>query len=77
MTGTVIFDPLLPWAWLIALAVIALAGVVLALVRSLRGWALRGAAALVVLAALAQPSYQVEDCAASPCRMPRATAAPC
>ena len=61
MTGTVIFDPLLPWAWLIALAVIALAGVVLALVRSLRGWALRGAAALVVLAALAQPSYQVED----------------
>ncbi|KEJ97184.1 hypothetical protein SAMN05444149_104336 [Pseudosulfitobacter pseudonitzschiae] len=61
MTGTVIFDPLLPWTWLAILAVIALAGVVLALVRGLRGWALRGAAALVVLAALAQPSYQVED----------------
>lgn len=61
MTGTVIFDPLLPWTWLAILAVIALAGVTLALVRGLRGWALRGAAALVVLAALAQPSYQVED----------------
>ncbi|WP_028955462.1 membrane protein [Sulfitobacter sp. 20_GPM-1509m] len=61
MTGTVIFDPLLPWTWLAVLAVITLAGVVLALVRGLRGWALRGAAALVVLAALAQPSYQVED----------------
>ncbi|MBM2290495.1 hypothetical protein JQX09_01120 [Sulfitobacter pseudonitzschiae] len=61
MTGTVIFDPLLPWTWLAILAVITLAGVVLALVRGLRGWALRGAAALVVLAALAQPSYQVED----------------
>lgn len=61
MTGTVIFDPLLPWTWLAILAVITLAGVTLALVRGLRGWALRGAAALVVLAALAQPSYQVED----------------
>tara|TARA_R110000737_G_scaffold139943_3_gene170771 strand:+ start:1573 stop:3618 length:2046 start_codon:yes stop_codon:yes gene_type:complete len=61
MTGTVIFDPLLPWTWLAVLAVITLAGVTLALVRGLRGWALRGAAALVVLAALAQPSYQVED----------------
>ncbi|MBM1815738.1 hypothetical protein [Pseudosulfitobacter pseudonitzschiae] len=64
MTGTVIFDPLLPWTWLAVLAVITLAGVTLALVRGLRGWALRGAAALVVLAALAQPSYQVEDRAA-------------
>ena len=61
MNRTVIFDPLLPWTWLAILAVITLAGVVLALVRGLRGWALRGAAALVVLAALAQPSYQVED----------------
>jgi hypothetical protein len=61
MTGSVIFDPLLPWTWLIALAVVALAGVALALIRGLRGWALRGAAALVVLTALAQPSYQVED----------------
>lgn len=61
MTGTVIFDPMLPWTWLAILTAITLAGVVLALVRGLRGWALRGAAALVVLAALAQPSYQVED----------------
>jgi hypothetical protein len=61
MTGTVIFDPLLPWTWLAILTAITLAGVALALVRGLRGWALRGAAALVVLAALAQPSYQVED----------------
>ncbi|ASM74081.1 MULTISPECIES: hypothetical protein [Roseobacteraceae] len=61
MTGSVIFDPLLPWTWLITLAVVALAGVALALIRGLRGWALRGAAALVVLTALAQPSYLVED----------------
>ncbi|MCR8825331.1 hypothetical protein [Pseudosulfitobacter koreensis] len=61
MTGTIVFDPLLPWLWLAVLAAIALAGVALAVFRGLRGWALRAAAALVVLAALAQPSYQVED----------------
>jgi len=61
MTGTFVFDPLIPWWVLIALAVVALAGVGLALWRGLSGWALRGLAALVLLGALAGPVYQVED----------------
>ncbi len=61
MTGTVIFDPLIPWPILAGVAVIALAGIILALLRGLSGWALRGLATLVVLAALSGPVYQVED----------------
>ncbi|WP_170545855.1 hypothetical protein [Ruegeria arenilitoris] len=61
MTGTVIFDPLIPWPVLAIVAVIAVTGVILALWRGLSGWALRGLAALVVIAALAGPVYQVED----------------
>ena len=61
MTGTVLFDPLIPLPLLIGLAVLAAFGVLLALWRGLSGWALRGLAAAVVLAALAGPSYQTED----------------
>ncbi|WP_227269248.1 hypothetical protein [Roseobacter weihaiensis] len=61
MTGQVIFDPLIPWEMLALVAVIAVAGVVLAVARGLSGWALRGLAALVVLGALAGPSYQQEN----------------
>ena len=61
MTGSIVFDPLLPWVIIAVLAVLAVSGVGLALWRGLQGWALRALAALVVLAALAQPSYQVED----------------
>ena len=61
MTGTVIFDPLIPWPVLAIVATVAVAGVVLALWRGLSGWALRGLAALIVIAALAGPVYQVED----------------
>ncbi|TMV06892.1 hypothetical protein FGK63_12285 [Ruegeria sediminis] len=61
MTGTVIFDPLIPWPVLAVVAAIALSGVMLALWRGLSGWALRGLAALVVIAALAGPVYQIED----------------
>ncbi|SHH52364.1 glutamine amidotransferase [Marivita hallyeonensis] len=61
MTGSIVFDPLLPWFVIATLATFAAAGIALALWRGLRGWALRALAALVVLAALAQPSYQVED----------------
>ncbi|APX13319.1 hypothetical protein [Tateyamaria omphalii] len=61
MTGTVLFDPLLPWPILAVVTALAMAGVVLALIRGLNGWALRGMAALVVLAALAGPSLQQED----------------
>ncbi|WP_299787378.1 hypothetical protein [uncultured Marivita sp.] len=61
MTGSIVFDPLLPWVIIAVLAGLAGLGVALALWRGLQGWALRALAALVVLAALAQPSYQVED----------------
>ncbi|WP_300056902.1 hypothetical protein [uncultured Roseobacter sp.] len=61
MTGSIIFDPLIPWSLLIMVAVIAAISVMLAVVRGLNGWALRALAALVVIAALAGPSYQQED----------------
>ncbi len=61
MTGTVIFDPIVPWPVLAVVASVAAAGIVLALWRGLSGWALRGLAALVMIAALAGPVYQIED----------------
>ncbi len=61
MTGQIIFDPLIPWQLLGIVALLAVLGVVLAAMRGLSGWALRGLAALVVLGALAGPSYQQED----------------
>lgn len=64
MTGNIIFDPLIPWTLLLMVAVIALIGVILAVLRGLNGWSLRALAACVVLAALTGPSYQQEDRAA-------------
>ncbi|MGR3377704.1 glutamine amidotransferase [Salipiger abyssi] len=61
MTGQIVFDPLLPWPLIWALAAVALAGVVLALWRGLTGWPLRFFAGFVLVAALAQPSFQEED----------------
>ncbi len=61
MTGTIIFDPLLPWMAIGVLGALALVGVVLALWRGLSGWALRALAAVILVGALTQPSYQVED----------------
>jgi hypothetical protein len=61
MSGSLVFDPLLPWVMIVVLAALAAVGIGLAVWRGLQGWALRALAALVVLAALAQPSYQVED----------------
>ncbi len=61
MTGTIVFDPLLPWLVISALGALAAFGAVLAAWRGLAGWGLRALAALVVLAGLAQPSWQVED----------------
>jgi hypothetical protein len=55
---------LVPLFLLIVVAVIAAMSIVLAVARGLNGWALRGLAALVVLGALAGPSYQQEDRAA-------------
>lgn len=61
MNGQIVFDPLLPWAAIAILAVLALLGTGLALWRGLSGWALRFLAGVVLVGALAQPSYQVED----------------
>ena len=61
MTSSIVFDPLIPWAMFGMVAVIAGLGVLLALVRGLRGWGLRALAGLVVLAALSGPSFQQED----------------
>ena len=61
MTGTIVFDPLLPWAAVAALAALGLFGVVLALWRGLTGWAWRLLAVTVLAGALAQPSYQREN----------------
>lgn len=61
MNGQIVFDPLLPWAVIAVLAALALLGTVLALWRGLSGWALRFLAGVVLVGALAQPSYQIED----------------
>lgn len=61
MTSTIVFDPLIPIALLVIVAMIALTAVALAVVRGLQGWALRGLAMLVVIAALSGPSFQQED----------------
>lgn len=61
MSGTEItFAPLLPWPVLGAFAGVAVLMVALALLRGLRGWWLRGLAALALLAALANPALQTE-----------------
>lgn len=61
MNGQIVFDPLLPWPAIAILAALALLGTGLALWRGLSGWALRFLAGVVLVGALAQPSYQVED----------------
>ncbi|SUZ30401.1 hypothetical protein ROE7235_00122 [Roseibaca ekhonensis] len=61
MNGTEIeFAPLLPWSVLAVVAVLAACMVAIALWRGLRGWWLRGLAALALLAALANPALQTE-----------------
>ena len=64
MFGQIVFDPLLPWPGIAALGALAFAAALFALWRGLRGWARRALAALVLAAAAAQPSYQVESRAA-------------
>lgn len=61
MMGAVVFDPLLPWPVIAGLAALALLLVSYALWRGLAGWPWRGAAALTLLAALANPALQEED----------------
>ncbi|NKX39346.1 hypothetical protein [Tritonibacter mobilis] len=61
MTQTILFDPLVPWALLAALAGVSFVALGLAIWRRLAGWTLRVGAALVLLAALSGPVIQVED----------------
>ncbi|WP_323038100.1 hypothetical protein [Pararhodobacter sp.] len=61
MGTSVIFDPLLAWPVVAALAALALVITALSLWRRLSGWALRGLGLGVILAALANPSLQSED----------------
>ncbi len=60
MLAAIAFDPILPWGVIAALAALSALLVVVALWRGLGGWALRGLAALVLLAALANPSLRDE-----------------
>ncbi|WP_319825572.1 glutamine amidotransferase [Thalassovita sp.] len=59
--SSVVFDPLLPWMALVVLAVLVLLASGLALWRGLLGWAWRGLAGVVILAALAGPSLRQEE----------------
>ncbi|MEM1429578.1 MAG: hypothetical protein AAGG09_08985 [Pseudomonadota bacterium] len=60
-SGTILFDPLLPWVAVYLLTAFAALAVAFALWRGLRGWWLRGLGALALLIAVANPSYQQED----------------
>ena len=59
--GEILFDPLLPWLAIAVLAALSAAFVAFALWRGLRGWWLRGLAAVALLVAVANPSYQQEN----------------
>ncbi|MCB6179131.1 hypothetical protein LHP98_13480 [Rhodobacter sp. Har01] len=61
MIASVVFDPLLPWPLIWALAGLAFLLLALALWRGLSGWALRGLASAALVAALAGPSLQKEE----------------
>lgn len=60
-TGTIIFDPLLPWTVLWIAVALAAAFAVIAVWLGLGGWWLRSLALAVLLIAIANPSLQVED----------------
>ena len=60
MNAEIDFAPLLPLEWLAVLAAISAAAVALSLVLRSPGWALRGLAALALLAALGNPSLTQE-----------------
>ncbi len=60
MESSITFSPLIPWMMIYGLAAIAAICILFCLWRGLSGWALRGLAALVLLAALTEPSLQEE-----------------
>ncbi len=61
MNAALVLDPLVIWPVLWGLAAFAAVLLVLAIWRGLSGWWLRALTALVLLAALANPSLQEED----------------
>ena len=61
MTAALTLDPLVPWPVLWGLAGFAAVLLAVAVWRGLSGWWLRGLTALVVLAAIANPSLQEEE----------------
>ena len=61
MTGTVIFDPLLPWPAIAAPAVVLTLAIALAGWRGLAGWPFRALGGVVILAALAGPVLRQEE----------------
>ena len=61
MTGTVIFDALLPWPVLWALAALTGLIVVFALWRGLPGWWLRALAGIALLTGLSNPALRQEE----------------
>ncbi|WPY93386.1 hypothetical protein T8T21_09635 [Limimaricola variabilis] len=61
MNGTVIFDPLLPWPALAALATLTVIAAALALWRGLPGWWLRVLAGLALILGLSNPALRREE----------------
>ena len=61
MTGTLLFDPLIPLTALYVVTALAALSLVLTIWRKLPGWWLRGLAGLALLVALANPALQQED----------------
>jgi hypothetical protein len=61
MTQSIVFDPLLAWGVIYTLGALALAALLLAIVRRLAGWPLRALALAALGAALTGPALQTED----------------
>jgi len=61
VNGTVIFDPLLPWPALAALAALTILAAALALWRGLPGWWLRVLAGLALILGLSNPALRREE----------------
>lgn len=61
MTGTLIFDPLIAWPFLWALMALCAAIIAVAILRRMSGWWLRALAAIALITALANVSFQNEN----------------
>ncbi|MEO0958986.1 MAG: hypothetical protein AAFY66_11085, partial [Pseudomonadota bacterium] len=61
MQTSLVFDPLLPWAGIIAAALIGIAAVVFAWARGLNGWWLRALGLGVLVLALSGPQLKREE----------------